>query len=370
MKNGHVKFNAFLWIMCFFYSCSSGLNSSDTIINIFKTNEPLLFSSYFSDIHPIILVENRPLGTLGKVDFADDFIVISSFDLLQQLAVYDLQGHLMAMRDDIGEGPEGFGEISDFAVYDNKIYVLQGYHRKISVFDSSLRLLEEIKISYSASGIYVNDIGIYLYHLESNPDFPFRLSFFEAGNMNGLIQFDETLISAPLTGNFFIGLDSKSFIHYHPASDSIYLVNDSNVNGFHLNFGSSFIDIGKFKDLHPLERLKAYNEFEGYKDLSNGVRLSASELLFSISHEKKKKYLKVDLTSRQAQLIQTIKNDLLPLPSNVFFEQNHLNAAWYWQNAETLSKFYQLNGSKIEDTQKINLPNDPESKVVFNLPYK
>ena len=54
----------------------------------------------------------------------------------------------------------------------------------------------------------------------------------------------------------------------------------------------------------------------------------------------------------------------------VFFEQNHLKAAWYWQNAETLSKFYQLNGSKIVDTKKINLPNDPESKVVFNLPYK
>jgi hypothetical protein len=46
----------------------------------------------------------------------DSFIVLSALDLLTSLHVYDSKENLISSKDDFGEGPDGLGEINDFAI--------------------------------------------------------------------------------------------------------------------------------------------------------------------------------------------------------------------------------------------------------------
>lgn len=78
----------------------------------------------------------------------------------------------------------------------------------------------------------------------------------------------------------------------------------------------------------------------------------------------------VDLKKMEAKLVPSLKNDLSALPSKVFFNGNNLYSSWYWQQIEDISKFYQLNSSRIPDNQKVELPEDREGKVVFKVGYK
>lgn len=371
MKKSY-KFSFIIFLFSLF-SCKNQDSSDNPNIKVVKSNDAILFSQYFGEINHIILDESQPIGTIDRIIATDSFIVLSAFDLLTSLHVYDSEGTLIASKDDIGEGPDGLGEINDFAVWNNEIYVLQSYSRKIAKFDFNLNLLDEIRLTYPASSLHINSEGIFLYHLEKNPEFPFRLSYLDHLGVTeqiGLIPFDERLTAAPMDGNFFIDLDSNSFLHYHPASDSIYWFKEKIHSAFRLDFGDQFFDIGQLDGLHPLEQLKLYNEFEGFNNLNNGVRLSQNEALFNIVHKNKQAYLLVDLRNKEARLVPSLKNDLAALPSKVVFNGNNLQSSWYWHQVEDISKFYQLNSSKIPDRQKIELPEDKEEKVVFKVEYK
>lgn len=355
------------------FSCKNQDSSDSPIFRVVKSNDAILFSQYFGEINHINLDESQPIGTIDRIIATDSFIVLSAFDLLTSLHVYDSKGNLIASKDDIGEGPDGLGEINDFAIWNNEIYVLQSYSRKISKFDFRLNMIDEMRLKFPASSFHINSEGIFLYHLEKNPEFPFRLSYLDLSGVTaqkGLIPFDERLTAAPMGGNFFIDLDSDSFLHYHPASDSIYWFEGKSRSAFRLDFGDQFFDIGKLDGLHPLEQLKMYNEFEGFNNLSNGVRLSLNEALFNIVHKKKQEYLLVDLMKKEAKLVPSLKNNIAALPSKVVFNGNNLQSSWYWQQVGDISKFYELNSSKIADKQKIDLMEDREGKVVFKVEYK
>uniref|UniRef100_UPI0035946C6D 6-bladed beta-propeller n=1 Tax=Aquiflexum sp. TaxID=1872584 RepID=UPI0035946C6D len=364
---------SFIIFLLTFFSCKNQDSSDNPNIKVVKSDDAILFSQYFGEINHIILDESQPIGTVERIIATDSFIVLSAFDLLTSLHVYDSKGNLIASKDDIGEGPDGLGEINDFAVWNDEIYVLQSYSRKISKFDFKLNMIDEMRLKFPASSFHINSEGIFLYHLEKNPQFPFRLSYLDHPGVTeqiGLIPFDERLTAAPMRGNFFIDLDSDSFLHYHPASDSIYWFEGKSHSAFRLDFGDQFFDVGQLGGLHPLEQLKLYNEFEGFNNLNNGVRLSQNEALFNIIHKNKQEYLLVDLMKKEARLVLSLKNDLAALPSKVSFNGNNSYSSWYWQQVEDIRKFYQLNSSKIADKQKIELPEDREGKVVFKAEYK
>jgi hypothetical protein len=366
------KFSFIIFLLSLF-SCKNQNSTDNPNIKVEISNDAILFSQYFGEINHIILNESQPIGTIDRIIATDSFIVLSAFDLLTSLHVYDSKGNLIASKDDIGEGPDGLGEINDFAVWNDEIYVLQSYSRKISKFDFKLNMIDEMRLKFPASSFHINSEGIFLYHLEKNPEFPFRLSYLDQSMViaqNGLIPFDERLTAAPMGGNFFIDLDSNSFLHYHPASDSIYWFEGKSYSAFRLDFGDQFFDVGQLEGLHPLEQLKMYNEFEGFNNLNNGIRLSQKEALFNIVYKNMQAYLLVDLSKKEARLVPSLKNDLAALPSKVVFNGNNLQSSWYWHQVEDISKFYQLNSSKILDRQKIDLPEDKEGKVVFKVEYK
>ncbi len=334
-------FTCYVFLISIF-ACNKIDSSDNPNIKILKSNEAFLFSDYFNKIDHVILDESQPIGTIDKIIATDSFMVFSAFNLLTSLNVFDLNGKRIAVRDDIGEGPHGLGEINDFAIWNNEIYVLQSFSRKISKFDLNLNLLEEAKLKHSASSLHINSEGIFLYHLENNPEFPFRLSYLDESDdmtQKGMIPFDERLTAAPMVGNFFIDLDTNQFLHYHPASDSIYWFEGKNHRALRLDFGGQFIDVGELEGLHPLEQLKMYNEFEGFNNLSNGVRLSSSKVLFNIVHQKKQEYLLVDLKKMNTRLVPSLKMTwhlYLPkcfLTGIIYLQAGTGNKSKIWKNS-------------------------------------
>jgi len=352
-------------------SCTSPDKKTSGLISLSKSEEALQLGTYFSNIETLLFDQKQLIGQIDKLIVSDSLIVLTDFDLLKSIKVFDRQGGFMASKDDFGDDPLAMGYFDDFAVFEEKIYVLDGNKRKIYVFDIGLNLLDEIAISNPASAFLINRNGIFLYHMIENPEFPFQLSFLEHGGKRpkGLILFNPKLAESPFSGSFFVKMNEEQFVHYNPGLDSIYLFSGEKHESFKIDFGTQFIDLNQSKDLHPVERLRFYNDFEGYKQLSFGVKVGEGLILFGLSYENKPHYLLVDLENQKSTLFKTIKNNLKPLPSTIFFTGNSDKHAWYYQSADQIEKFYELNESKISLENRIKLPEDPESNVLVLLEY-
>jgi hypothetical protein len=361
-----------IWILFFLlFSCKSRDQKNPGFISLTKSEKALQLGTYFSNLETVLFDQNQLIGQIDKLVVTDSLIVLTDFDLLKSIKVFNRKGGFIASKDDFGDDPLAMGYFDDFAVFEEKIYVLDGNKRKIYLFDYGLNLLDEIPISNPASGFLINRNGIFLYQMIENPDFPFQLSFLPHGEKEpkGLISFNSKLAESPFAGNFFVKMNEDQFVHYNPGLDSIYVFSGENYESFKIDFGGQFIDLNQSKDLHPVERLRFYNDFEGYKQLSFGVKVGEGLILFGLSYGNKPHYLLVDLENHKATLFKTIKNNLKPLPSTIFFSGNSDKHAWYYQSAEQIEKFYELNDSKIPVENRIKLPEDPESNVLVLLAY-
>ncbi|MCH6199953.1 6-bladed beta-propeller [Aquiflexum sp. LQ15W] len=353
------------------FSCKSPDKKTSGLISLSKFEEALQLGTYFSNLETVLFDQNQLIGQIDKLVVTDSVIVLTDFDLLKSIKVFNRQGEFMASKDDFGDDPLAMGYFDDFAVFEEKIYVLDGNKRKIYLFDFQLKLLDEISISNPASAFLINQNGIFLYHMIENPDFPFQLSFLSHSGKEpkGLISFNPKLAESPFSGSFFVKINEEQFVHYNPGLDSIYLFSGEKHESFKIDFGTQFIDLNQSKDLHPVERLRFYNDFEGYKQLSDGVKLGEGLILFGLSYENKPHYLLVDLENQRATLYKTVKNNLKPLPSTIFFSGNSDKHAWYYHSADQINKFYELNDSKIGVEKRIKLPEDLESNVLVLLDY-
>jgi hypothetical protein len=361
-----------IWFLFFLlFSCKSPEQKTPGLITLSKSENALELGSYFSNIETILFDQNQLVGQIDKLIVTDSVMVLSDFDLLKSIKVFDRKGGFLVAKDDFGDDPLAMGYFDDIEVFEEKIYVLDGNKRKIHVFDLGLNLLEEISIIQPASGFLINRNGIFLYHMIENPDFSFQLSFLPHGEkeLKGLVSFNTNLTESPFSGSFFVKMNEDQFVHYNPGLDSIYVFAGKKYESFKIDFGSQFIDLNQSKELHPVERLRFYNEFEGYKQLSSGVKLGEELVLFGVSYGNKPHYLLVDLKNQKAVLHKSIKNNLKPLPSNIFFNGNSDKLAWYYQSAEQIEKFYEWNDSKIPEKSRMTLPEDIESNVLFLLKY-
>lgn len=354
-----------------FLSCKEEVKGSGGLISLDKSDESLILNSYFSNIESVVFDENELIGQIDKVIVTDSKIIVSDFDITKTLKVFDRHGGFVVGKDDFGSDPLAMGYFEDFDVFDNKMYVLDGAGRKVLVFDFRLQMLEEIPIFHPAAGLLVNQHGVFLYHLSENPEFPFQLSFLshDTRNLVGLIPVNPKLSHSPFSGSFFIKMDEDRFVHYHPGLDSLWLFEGTKFNSFRIDFGNQFIDLNQTKDLHPLEHLKFYNSFEGFKNLSYGIKLGERSILLGASFENKPHFLRIDFDSKNATLHRKIRNDLKPLPSNILFNGNSGDAAWYFQFAEQVGAFYEMNESKIPVGARIDLPKDAETSILFLLKY-
>lgn len=146
-------------------SCSEkNGNVSEEGFSLIKAEKPMQLSTYFSDITAVVLDSSEVVGKIDKLIVTDSIILISDFDVMKSLNVFNLEGKLLHSRDDIGEGPFGMSQINDFCFYNGRIYVLDGAKRYIYIFDKELNLIEELPIKYLANNLWVNEEGIYIYY--------------------------------------------------------------------------------------------------------------------------------------------------------------------------------------------------------------
>lgn len=367
MKNISLFFLVLLII-----SCSSGEEELSNTFRLRKSSTPPNLSNYFNSISTYPLQSDKPIGSIDKMVVTDSHILISDFILMKSLRAFDKNGIQIASRDDIGEGPMGLSEITDFTVFNDTIYVLDAYQRKILRFSLGLETLDEYDLPIACNNFLVNTAGIFLLRQGEDAEIGRLIHYsHQMDYINTLIPSEELstqiVFSSP---NFFIPINESSFMFYNPFYPNLWIYKDQSMEKLEMNFNSQFINVKELAKMEPLEKLHFANTFEDFYNITNGIRLSDTEFLFSIRYKKKDGYLKVDLTTMEMTYLDQIKNNLMMVPSTISFSGNSPKSAWYWMNEEDLEKFYQLNGSKISSNERIKLSSDKESKIAFQLNYR
>lgn len=352
-------------------SCSSK-NDESLAVGLRKSSTALLLSDYFSSATAHSLQSEQPIGAIDKLLVTDSGIFVSDFYLMKSLRAFDQNGLTLAYRDDIGEGPMGLGEITDFEVYRDTIYVLDAHKRKLLRFTKNLETLDELDVPVPCSNFTINDAGIFLFRQgkEATEGRVVQLSH-QMDLIKSLLPSDEfnTELVVSNTG-FFTQINSTDFAVSNPFYPYLWVYRGNEMEKIELDFNGQFIDAEEMENMGPLDRLGFVNSFEGFYNLAHGIKLNNSEFLFSIRYRKKNGYLKINLDRMEMAYHQSIKNDLMKIPSTITFAGNSGKGAWYWMNEEDLGKFYRLNASKIPEKDRIPLTGDPESKFVFRLAYQ
>ncbi|QDH80448.1 hypothetical protein FKX85_15925 [Echinicola soli] len=361
-----------------FTNCNKKDNTKDgEIIETIKVgqalSQELKFSDFFKTITPVQLDPNHIVGQIDKVVVKDSLIFISDFYLMKSLKVYDFNGKLLSERDDIGEGPYGMSEITDFSYYKNKLYVLDGTSRRILIFDKDLNDLGTFNIKELANNLWVDDSGIYLYYQNrlDGIDFNFSLYDHEGKWIEDFFPKTDKLNETILSGEEFFFPVEDEVIHYHPYIDSLYIIEDRTINKIRIDFNNNFLPYEYFDISHPVERLKKVNSFNGYYKISNGIKLTKNKFLFTILYNRRQKILLVDLEKNVGIVYKSLKNDLANLPSTgINFKGNSNDFAWYYQTYDQLNRFYQLNKRLIDKEDWIfNGATDKETPVIFICKY-
>ncbi|SFB24989.1 hypothetical protein SAMN04489723_10685 [Algoriphagus aquimarinus] len=367
----HMKNLSLFFLILFIISCSSNKEKS-TEIRLRKSSTPIQLSKYFSSISPNLLQSDEPIGSIDKLVTTDSHILISDFNLMKSLRVFDQTGVQLAYRDDIGEGPMGLSQISDFSVYKDTVYVLDGFRKKILRFSLELETLGEMDVPIPSNNFLINQAGIFLLRQGEDAE-EGRLVHYshQMDYINTLIPSEELSTQLVFSGtNFFIPINDSSFVFYNPFYPYIWIYRNQNLEKLEMDFNNQFIDVNVLANMEPLEKLRFANTFENFYNLSNGVKLSDTEFLFSIRFKKKNGYLQVDLNTMEMIYMDQIKNDLMSTPSTITFSGNSGNQAWYWSEQEVIEKFYYLNNRKIPSIERMHLSSDKESKFVFQLRYR
>ncbi len=353
-------------------SCSS--NQRDAIEKIhFKTSpEPIPLSRYFSSISTHNLQSDKPIGSIDKIIFTQSNVLVSDFYIMKSLKVFDRHGKLLASRDDIGEGPLGLSEITDYDVLNDTIYVLDAHKRRIYLFSMDLSFLSEYTVPIAANNFIINQKGMFLLRQGENAQKGRILHYsHDMQLIESILPIEEVNTQMVLSNTvFFTKINDSSFVFTNPFFPNLYIYKDGKMEKIELDFNGNFININDLSRMDPLDKLHFVNNYEGFYNLTNGIKLTDTEFLFSIRYRKKDGYLKIDLEGMEMVYVDKIKNDLMKLPSKITFSGNSTSEAWYWINQDELEKFYLLNNSRISQDDRIETSSDKEYKIIFQLDYK
>lgn len=352
--------------------CKDKTKSLDNKITLIKQSLTQPLSSHFNSNTPILLESEEPIGAIDKLLITKENIILSDFYIMKSLKVFDSKGKLKNSRNDIGEGPFGMSEITDFDIYQDTIYVLDSYKRKIHKYTILLEHVEEIDVPISCNNFLINKKGIFLLRQGGEGTEP-RITQFDHKLKSPKPVLSSEEANPPImlsNSNLFTKLTDSTFVFSHPFVSSIWIFKNDNFEKMELDFENKFIDTEEISKMHPLDKLNFVNDFGGYYNIMNGIKLNEQEIIYSVRHQKKNKYLKINLATKSMTVLEKIKNDLSKSPSTISFAGNSLTDAWYWMDLADLQKFYSLNGHKITQSDRISSDQDKETKVVFKLIYK
>jgi len=357
----------------FALSCKSK-NDNTTIkkINFLEDNKPFVLSTYFSNLKAEALKGDELVGKIDKILVTDENIIVSDFYLMKSLKIFSLKGDLLAYRNYIGDESVGLSEITDFDVFEDILYVFDAFKSKLFKFNLSLELIDEISIQGKFNNFMINTNGLYFFKQGKDiegerivffsHDFSVKYTLLDKAEMNTNVVFSSS--------NYFTQMDTGSFVFAHPLYPYIYYFKNRKIQKIELDFNERFIDVSQVESLNPLDKLNFVNNFEGYYDLKNGIRLTDDKILFSLKFNGRAGYILIDIKNNFMIFYDKIINDLKKIPSNIYFSSNSTDQVWYYMNEDQITSFYKYNLNKISSKDKILLTNDKNRQIIFILDYK
>ena len=155
-------------LFCLF-SCRSDNSSPSSKVEINLDNSSsMLLSDFFESIDYVLLeeTESTPLANPYKILFIGDKIFVHD-NTLDNLHVFDLNGHLLFILKSMGKGPNEFSQIRDFMVRGDSIVIKDDVTRKMIFYDIEGNFIGERKFLLNS------------YHFFHHPEFDLHYMDFE-----------------------------------------------------------------------------------------------------------------------------------------------------------------------------------------------
>lgn len=188
-------------------------------------------SKFYNDIDYFLIKSSPdfPLINPYKTIVTDDHILF--LDMFQNfIFIYNKNGEISAIINDLGEGPDQFRSIDDFQVKEEFIWIKDALGRKTLVYDFAGNLLDVKKNDLLLSDIFFGE-GFELYYTHNDPEFDGRIIKNKNGKYEAYVSMEtwmqKTLIksltgfiSHPKTGTVSYLLPmSYQLVEFDPTGD-------------------------------------------------------------------------------------------------------------------------------------------------------
>ena len=313
-------------MVIFGWSCSNSKTNIPEELMVFdlaeavKDQKTALASEFFSDVEFVVLDGKKefyfPQHHITSSFVKNYSLSMDQFNQGSALGVFKKNGELLLSLNEKGKGPGEYAGASEFGMdYDEtKIFVAEGYYKKIHWYDLSGNWLETIDIPTSFNHVYCLPDGNLLFqnkryepdNLDScrlyicNPKGEaVKQVWNKSKEINDFAQFMDT---------YSIKRSPKYGLLYRdsPLYDTIYQINENyEIQPFFV------MDPGRLR--LPEDLATDFNRSDEWGNYlrANYYYFSGKDLLISASYKKKWLMYHVDFKSKEVTGLSEIKDDLL-----------------------------------------------------------
>lgn len=120
---------------------------------------------------PIQNQESNFIGEVDKILFSDSLVLLLDLYVVNSLQIFDIEtGKELYVFKPTGEGPGEMMTISDFDIFDNKVFIYDERLAKILEFDLKGNFYREKKLPLRANSFKVIDNNTYVFSSVNNPN--------------------------------------------------------------------------------------------------------------------------------------------------------------------------------------------------------
>lgn len=209
----------------------------------------------------IPLLENEDkeyfLKQIDKVVLKNCTIYIAD-TYMQNLFLYDMEGHQLGRVGKKGEGPDEYLSLSDFCIADDgKIYWYDGIKNRVQVYDKDLSLLKQHEVLFKAECIQCTKDGFLFslapYNADENTQKKCLLYTDAQFNpVKTALQYSDDI--DPNVEFYSPLLSFRDGVLYNRVIDNnVYVLNENGIKQcYYFDFGSKNIESEYLKDLNKL----------------------------------------------------------------------------------------------------------------------
>lgn len=162
------QFTVIIIIIIFASSCTKSHNSMN-IISINPSQTEYSPDSFFVRGYSIALetTKDNLIAKIDKIEMTDNKLYILDKSK-KTINIFDKNGFYLSKIDKVGQGPDEYIYISDFAVKDSLIYILSRDNKKIYIYNNSGTFARSYKLDDYYDYFYLKGKDIILYSNYSN----------------------------------------------------------------------------------------------------------------------------------------------------------------------------------------------------------